>query len=327
MPKLCFAEKTVAEEEEEQRKKKIEEEEIEGEEEEEEEIYDDGDDDEMEDEETYDDDDGDEIYDDDDDLILDEEHIEAALNREIEKERKELIKKGLNKAKGDDKEKEEEEKKKAKKVVKPISKKELEKYNKEQDQHGVIYLCRIPIGMTPQKVKRIMSEFGKIERVYLTPESNEKRKIRKKEHGGFGGKRFTNGWVEFCDKRIAKSVAFSLNGAPVGGKKRSISSQELWLIKYLPKFKWSDLTEKLAQESEMRHQRLGVALARAKRQNELVLQRMTEAKGKEIYERKKREKLERKARIEKLEKKIKESTGGGGGDGSKKKSNPNFRHL
>lgn len=41
------------------------------------------------------------------------------------------------------------------------------------------------------------------------------RKKRKK-HGGSGRKLFTEGWIEFKDKRIAKAVALSLNNTPIG---------------------------------------------------------------------------------------------------------------
>lgn len=41
------------------------------------------------------------------------------------------------------------------------------------------------------------------------------RKKRKK-HGGSGRKLFTEGWIEFKDKRVAKAVALSLNNTTIG---------------------------------------------------------------------------------------------------------------
>ena len=41
------------------------------------------------------------------------------------------------------------------------------------------------------------------------------RKKRKK-HGGSGRKLFTEGWIEFKDKRAAKAVALSLNNTTIG---------------------------------------------------------------------------------------------------------------
>ncbi len=42
------------------------------------------------------------------------------------------------------------------------------------------------------------------------------------------GKNFTEGWVEFEDKRVAKRVAAQLNGQPMGGKKRGAYFYDLW---------------------------------------------------------------------------------------------------
>ena len=46
------------------------------------------------------------------------------------------------------------------------------------------------------------------------------------------------GWVEFEDKKVARAVAASRNGQPVGGKKSSYYHDDLWCMLYLPKFKW-----------------------------------------------------------------------------------------
>ena len=52
-----------------------------------------------------------------------------------------------------------------------------------------------------------------IGRLYLAPEDKAARRDRKKRNGGRDtGKSFTEGWVEFEDKRVAKRVADMLNG-------------------------------------------------------------------------------------------------------------------
>ena len=51
--------------------------------------------------------------------------------------------------------------------------------------------------------------------MYLAPESEKKRKKRLR----MGGNRkinYTEGWVEFLDKRVAKAVGNSLNNEPMG---------------------------------------------------------------------------------------------------------------
>ena len=60
-------------------------------------------------------------------------------------------------------------------------------------------------------------------------------------------KNFTEGWVEFHDKRVAKTVALMLNNTPIGGKKCSYYHDDLWNIKYLSKFRWTHLTEKIGK--------------------------------------------------------------------------------
>ena len=56
---------------------------------------------------------------------------------------------------------------------------------------------------------------------------------------------FTEGWAEFKDKRVARSVAEMLNAQPIGGKKGTRWRDDVWTMKYLPKFKWNMLTEQV----------------------------------------------------------------------------------
>merc|ERR1712130_938784 len=68
--------------------------------------------------------------------------------------------------------------------------------------------------------------------------------------------------------KVAKSVAESLNSIPVGGKRRSKAYEELWNIKYLPRFKWVHLSERLAYEAAIRQQRLRTEISQVKREAE-----------------------------------------------------------
>merc|ERR1711973_655986 len=76
------------------------------------------------------------------------------------------------------------------------------------------------------------------------------------------------GWIEFKSKKIAKNVAESLNSYPVGGKRRSKAHDELWNIKYLPRFKWIHLSERLAYEAAVKQQRLRTEISQVKREAE-----------------------------------------------------------
>lgn len=163
------------------------------------------------------------------------------------------------------------------KMLKGLSASELEAYNKAHAQRGVVYLSRIPPRLTPQRLQRTMTEFGKVTHMFLRQESQEKRQRRKKECG-MGDKRYTDGWIEFEDKRVARSVAESLNGTEIGGPRRCYFAQDLWVMKYLPGFTWDDLQEHLDREKENRHQRLQLAISRAKHENDAFLENVAASK-------------------------------------------------
>lgn len=174
-------------------------------------------------------------------------------------------------------------KKPKKKVLKGLSASELEEYNRAHAQRGVVYLSRVPPRLTPQRLQRTMSEFGKVTHMFLRQESDEKRRRRKKECG-MGDKRYTDGWIEFEDKQVARAVAASLNGTEIGGPRRCYFAQDLWVMKYLPGFTWDDLQEHLDREKENRHQRLQLAISRAKHENDAFLENVAASKRMQVRE-------------------------------------------
>lgn len=129
---------------------------------------------------------------------------------------------------------------KSKPALKPLTSAELEATRAAVRKTGVVYLSRIPPFMRPQKVKDLLSRFGEIGRIFLTPEDAKSASLRTR-FGGSKKKNFEEGWVEFKDKRIAKVVAETLNTTIMGGKKGSYYHDDVWNIKYLPKFKWHHL--------------------------------------------------------------------------------------
>lgn len=70
---------------------------------------------------------------------------------------------------------------------------------------------------------------------------------RRKKFGGNKKQNYTEGWVEFKNKSVAKKVALMLNNTQVGGKKRSYHHDDIWNIKYLSKFTWTHITEKIGK--------------------------------------------------------------------------------
>jgi ESF2/ABP1 family protein len=134
----------------------------------------------------------------------------------------------------------------------------LDKFGSDQRKRGLIYLSRVPPHMSPEKIRRLMEPFGTIGRVYLAPEDPSLRR-RRMRLGGSKRKTYTEGWIEFMDKRIARAVARSLNSTPIGGK--GFHKSDLWNLKYLPGFKWSHLTEKVAYEGRIRDARTRAEIA------------------------------------------------------------------
>lgn len=66
-------------------------------------------------------------------------------------------------------------------------------------------------------------------------------------------------------RNSCKAIAESLNNTLIGGKKRNYYHDDIWNLKYLRKFKWDHLTEKVAYERRVRSQKLRLETMQAKR--------------------------------------------------------------
>ncbi|TFK56255.1 hypothetical protein OE88DRAFT_1693261, partial [Heliocybe sulcata] len=166
------------------------------------------------------------------------------------------------------------------KVVKPLTPEALAAFKAAQERAGVVYISRIPPGMQPRKVRHLMSAYGEVGRVYLQQEgeymrscpthgftdrrADPKRAYLRRKHTTTKKPHFTEGWVEFKDKKIARTVAEMLNARPIGGKKGSRWRDDVWTMKYLPKFKWNMLTEQIAHEAAIHTARLRVELSQSR---------------------------------------------------------------
>ncbi|KAL7473426.1 hypothetical protein ACHAXS_014033 [Conticribra weissflogii] len=191
-----------------------------------------------------------------------------------------------------------------KKKVRKLKLSATQDFNAKLQKRGIVYLSRVPPRMGPAKVKQLLSDFGEVTRVYLVEEDKTVRKKRRKA-GGSGGKRYTEGWVEFESKKVAKKVGEDLNMTRVTNHKRSVHYDDLWNIKYLKGFKWSHLTEKVAYERRVREQKLRVEMMEMKRENAAYMAQVEAGKKLDF--------------IEERRKKRKEKEGGGDNDAGKGK--------
>ncbi|XP_063320176.1 activator of basal transcription 1 [Pelmatolapia mariae] len=134
---------------------------------------------------------------------------------------------------------------------------------------GIIFLGHIPPRFRPKHLRNLLSVYGEIGRIFLQPEDRQVRKRKKK--AGLRRCDFTEGWVEFRDKRVAKKVAASLHNTPMGTRKRQRFSSDLWCMKYLHRFQWIHLSERLAYEQTVLNQRLRTEVSQAKRETNFYL--------------------------------------------------------
>lgn len=96
-------------------------------------------------------------------------------------------------------------------------------------------------------------------------------------------KKFTEGWVEFEQKSVAKRVAQLLNNTQVSTRKKSKQFDCIWSIKYLSNFKWTHLHERLAYEKAARRQKLRVEIQLAKKKTNFFTANLgKKKKGKEV---------------------------------------------
>ncbi|KAI0456497.1 Pre-rRNA-processing protein ESF2 [Xylaria acuta] len=166
-------------------------------------------------------------------------------------------------------------------ISRPLSKKNLVATEKAVRRSGVVYISRIPPFMKPSTVRSIFERFGKINRVYLSPEDPQVR-ARRIQQGQNRKKNFNEGWLEFMQKADAKAAVELLNGttlAEVGmAKKGSYYRDDIWSLRYLKGFKWHNLTEQIAAETAERQSRMRAEISKAAKENKDFVRNIQKAK-------------------------------------------------
>lgn len=211
-------------------------------------------------------------------------------------------------------------------VVKGLSAKELEAFERKQRKRGIIYISRIPPGMTVPKVRHLLSGFGQVERIFL---HDGRRKEKEAETGNkkcecmwedlrvvvfcltpsplfsaLAARRstqFTEGWVELSKKSVAKIVAATLNAQPIGfssgGRSANKNARrwkdDVWTMKYLPGFKWHMLSEQMAHERAAHASRLRTELSQSRFEQQDYLKKVERARVQRDKEEKRRLRAEK----------------------------------
>ncbi|KAJ2829920.1 Activator of basal transcription 1, partial [Coemansia furcata] len=102
---------------------------------------------------------------------------------------------------------------------------------------------------------------------------------RRVKGGGNRRRQFTEGWIEFANKKYAKATASMLNNTQMGGpKKHGFYHDDLWNLKYLPKFKWRHLAEQLAGERAAKDQKLEAEMGQSRRELDAYVKNVERAR-------------------------------------------------
>ena len=145
-----------------------------------------------------------------------------------------------------------------------------EEYKAKIKKSGVIFLSYVPEGLTIKMIRQKFEDY-KPRRIYLKPLSGKRNS-------------FKEGWIEFEDKIMAKLCEYELNGKEIGGKKREALSSEIWNLRYLHKFKWHHLVEKLQLMQKIKQQELKTAINQAHRENQFIMESYQQSHNKRTKE-------------------------------------------
>ncbi|XP_033171273.1 pre-rRNA-processing protein esf2-like [Drosophila mauritiana] len=112
---------------------------------------------------------------------------------------------------------------------------------------GVITISNVPKDMTDLRLYEIMRMHSAIGCVYVQPKELSSFKTNNNQR---------KGWVEFISKSGAKKIARELNNKPITGNKSSPFYGLLWNMKFLPRFKWDHLRDRVKYEVGLTYKRL-----------------------------------------------------------------------
>ena len=169
----------------------------------------------------------------------------------------------------------------------------------KKKKEGVLYLSRVPPHMKPSALRSILSPFGDITNLYLTPTPPSQRS----RQATSTRKSYSSGWVSFSRRSAAKNCVAALNGntlvsaglARGKGRKGGYYGDDVWNLRYLKGFGWDDLMEGVRREGREREEKVRMGIGREKRERNAFVEAVERgkiARGKEEKRARKREKLD-----------------------------------
>lgn len=102
----------------------------------------------------------------------------------------------------------------------------------KRPKSGIVYLSRLPPRIEITALRQLLSATGSVGRIWFRPHASSQN--------------FRDGWVEYKRRKDAKKTVELLNATPMRGKRRKGRwSEDLWSMKYLKGFQWSDLSREV----------------------------------------------------------------------------------
>jgi ESF2/ABP1 family protein len=158
---------------------------------------------------------------------------------------------------------------------------------------GVVYLSSLPPYLKPSALRNLLTQrgFAPITRLFLAPSSKAKNHHSAKKSSR---QLYTEGWIEFASRKIAKRCAETLNATTVGGRKGGFYHDDIWNMKYLRGVGWDDLMAQVREErreEEVRRTEERGQIARETKEFLEGVERGKMTQGIEISREKKRKKV------------------------------------
>ncbi|XP_035772976.1 activator of basal transcription 1-like [Anopheles albimanus] len=141
--------------------------------------------------------------------------------------------------------------------VKPLVKKNVA---------GIIYISSVPKHMNVTILRELLDPYGEVGRIYMQPARKGNTVRKRTAKGKRAMLQYTEAWVEFAQRRVAKAVVQQLNAKPISTSRKSVFCDILWSMKYLPHFQWMQLSERLAYEKAVARQKLHTEVAQARKE-------------------------------------------------------------
>uniref|UniRef100_A0A2M4C2C0 Putative tbp-binding protein activator of basal transcription n=1 Tax=Anopheles marajoara TaxID=58244 RepID=A0A2M4C2C0_9DIPT len=115
-------------------------------------------------------------------------------------------------------------------------------------------------------LRELLEPMATVGRVYMQPECKGAKAKKRTVLGKRAVLNYTEAWVEFSRRRDARLLAKRLNAQPISTSRKSVFCDILWNMKYLPRYSWVQLSERLSYEKAVGPQKHRSEIAQARKE-------------------------------------------------------------